>query len=89
MGKKSGGRVRVKQVGPKAPPVMNPMEALQIPPEEMIRLPPQPDRKYQVIWPIRKLSSSAVVGSLILFCCYNNRCLTCFESSFFVWRLES
>lgn len=54
MGKKGGGRVRVKQVGPKVPAVMNPMDALQIPPEEMIRLPPQPDRKYQVIWPIRK-----------------------------------
>jgi len=55
MGKKGGGRVRVKQVGPKVPSaMMNPMEALQIPPEEMVQLPPQPDRKYQIIWPIRK-----------------------------------
>ena len=45
----------MKQVGPKMPSGMaNPMEALQIPQEEMIQLPPQPDRKYQIIWPIRK-----------------------------------
>lgn len=61
MGKKGGGRVRVKQVGPKVPSVMNPMDALQIPPEEMIRLPPQPDRKYQIIWPIRKYCTVATL----------------------------
>ena len=44
----------MKQVGPKMPSGMtNPMDALQIPQEEMIQLPPQPDRKYQIIWPIR------------------------------------
>lgn len=47
----------MKQVGPKAPkPFVNPMEALAIPPDEMIRLPPPPDRSYQIFWPIRKYS---------------------------------
>jgi hypothetical protein len=62
MGKKAGGGVRVKQVGPKIPKMVNPMEALQIPPDEMIRLPPQPDRKYQIIWPIRKSSAAVSDG---------------------------
>jgi signal recognition particle subunit SRP19 len=54
MGKK-GGKVRVKQMGSKAPKgMMNPMDALAIPPEEMIHLPPSPDRSYQMFWPIRK-----------------------------------
>jgi hypothetical protein len=54
MGKGSRG-VRIKQVGPKAPKgMMNPMDALAIPPEEMIHLPPPPDRSYQIFWPIRK-----------------------------------
>ena len=56
MGKKGGNRgVRIKQVGPKAPKgMMNPMDALAIPPEEMIHLPPPPDRNYQIFWPIRE-----------------------------------
>lgn len=56
MGKKGGNRgVRIKQVGPKMPKnMMNPMDALAIPPEEMIHLPPPPDRSYQIFWPISK-----------------------------------
>jgi hypothetical protein len=50
MGKKSGGRVRVKQVGPKAP--VNPLDALSIPPEEMITFPVKPDTNVSQIWPM-------------------------------------
>jgi hypothetical protein len=54
MGKGNRG-VRIKQVGPKAgKAMMNPMDALAIPAEEMIHLPPTPDRNYQIFWPIRK-----------------------------------
>mmetsp|Transcript_29409 Transcript_29409/g.45268 ORF Transcript_29409/g.45268 Transcript_29409/m.45268 type:complete len:210 (-) Transcript_29409:96-725(-) len=57
MGKK-GGKVRVKQMGAKAPKgLMNPMDALAIPPEEMIHLPPPPDRSYQIFWPIHETFS--------------------------------
>lgn len=52
MGKK-GGKIRLKQVGPKGPKaMMNPMDDLMIPPEEMINLPPPPDRSFQIFWPI-------------------------------------
>jgi signal recognition particle subunit SRP19 len=60
MGKKKGGGVRIKQVGPnKAAKAMmnmsaNPMEDLMIPPEEMVHLPPPPDRNCQIFWPIRE-----------------------------------
>lgn len=55
MGKKGGNRgVRIKQMGPKAPKMFNPMEDLAIPQEEMIHLPPPPDRNYQIFWPMRK-----------------------------------
>lgn len=52
MGKKSGGRVRVKQMGaPKMP--ANPLADLAIPPEEMIHLPPKPDSNSGFfIWPV-------------------------------------
>lgn len=50
MGKKSGGRVRVKQVGAKAP--VNPLDALTIPPDEMINFPPKPDTNIAHVWPI-------------------------------------
>jgi signal recognition particle subunit SRP19 len=58
MGKKKQG-VRIKQVGPKQPPMIpNPMEALaNIPADEMVHLPPPPDRSYQVIWPIHETFS--------------------------------
>lgn len=58
MGKKGGGRVRIKQMGPKG--VGNPssllptMDDLAIPNEEMINLPPPPDRSYQIFWPIHE-----------------------------------
>jgi len=52
MGKKSGGRVRVKQMGgPKMP--MNPLADLTIPPEEMIHLPKKPDSNSGIlVWPL-------------------------------------
>lgn len=50
MGKKGGGRVRVKQVGPKAP--VNPLESLAIPPEEMINFPVKPDTNISHVWPL-------------------------------------
>lgn len=54
---KSKGKVRIKQVGPKQPPgamPMNPMDAFQIPADEMVHLPPPPDRTYKVFWPIHE-----------------------------------
>jgi hypothetical protein len=61
MGKKKGGGVRIKQVGPNkaakaAMNMGNPMEEFMngIPPEEMVHLPPPPDRNYQIFWPIRE-----------------------------------
>ena len=69
MGKKGGGNrgVRIKQVGPKGPKgLMNPMDALTIPPEEMINLPPPPDRSYQIFWPIRKLHQESRVCPQVL-----------------------
>jgi hypothetical protein len=55
MGKKGGG-VRIKQLGAKGPKMFNPMDELTagIPTDEMIKLPPPPDRKFQMYWPIRK-----------------------------------
>lgn len=52
MGKKKGGQVRIK--GPKMPPavpMMNPMEDF-VAPNEMVHLPPPPDRSYSINWPI-------------------------------------
>jgi len=62
MGKKKSGGVRVKQIGPKNAPqipsgMLNPMEALQIPQDEMVHLPPPPDRSYQIFWPIHETFS--------------------------------
>lgn len=63
MGKKKGGGIRIKQTGPtKAQKDMmkqmasgaNPMEDLMIPPEEMVHLPPAPDRNFQMFWPIHE-----------------------------------
>lgn len=54
MGKKGGGRVRVKQMGPKgmgAP--VNPMAELNnIAPEDQIVFPPRPDSSVTHIWPM-------------------------------------
>lgn len=54
MGKKAGGRVRVKQLGPKGgmPMIGNPMDELSIPPDEMIQLPPRMDKSLSQIWPL-------------------------------------
>ena len=55
MGKKGGGRVRVKQMAaPKMP--ANPLADLAIPPEEMIHLPEKPasDSGY-LFWPMSEL----------------------------------
>ena len=55
MGKKSGGRVRVKQIGkPAGAAGLNPMADLAIPPEEMIHLPPKQDSNTTHVWPISK-----------------------------------
>eukprot|EP00567_Pseudictyota_dubia_P002128 CAMPEP_0197468204 /NCGR_PEP_ID=MMETSP1175-20131217/65963_1 /TAXON_ID=1003142 /ORGANISM="Triceratium dubium, Strain CCMP147" /LENGTH=214 /DNA_ID=CAMNT_0043004299 /DNA_START=6 /DNA_END=646 /DNA_ORIENTATION=- len=51
MGKK-GGKVRVKQVGPKGGMPVNPLADLAIPPEEMINLPPKPDTNISHVWPM-------------------------------------
>ena len=59
MGKKGGGAVRIKQVGPKGSGIgkmpINPMEEFMIPPHEQIHLPPPPDRNMQFFWPMSKL----------------------------------
>jgi hypothetical protein len=60
--KKGGGGVRIKQVGPtkqqKAAMNMgNPMEDLMVPPEDMVNLPPPPNRNFQIFWPIREYLS--------------------------------
>jgi signal recognition particle subunit SRP19 len=71
MGKKKGA-VRVKQVGPKMPPMMpvNPMEAFQIPPEEMVNLPPDPDRKYQIFWPMHETFTMKTTGFQVIYPSY-------------------
>ena len=81
MGKKGGNRgVRIKQVGPKAPKgLLNRMDAWTIPPEEMIHLPPPPDRSYQIFWPIRtfiRLSCNRMfisVGREVVCFCLNHK----------------
>jgi hypothetical protein len=54
MGKKGGGRVRVKQVGPKMPAnITNPLADLAVPPEDMIHLPVKPDSNSGFLfWPM-------------------------------------
>lgn len=53
MGKKGGGRVRIKQVGGGAKMPGNPLADLAIPSEEMIHLPPKPDSNAGfLIWPM-------------------------------------
>lgn len=55
MPKKSGGRVRIKQMGPKggaSAAALNPMADLAIPPEEMIHLPPKQDSKTTHFYPM-------------------------------------
>lgn len=71
MGKKKGGGVRIKQVGPKQPMMpVNPMEALQIPEEEMIHMQPPPDRTYKVFWPIHETFSMDITGFQVIYPSY-------------------
>ena len=70
MGKKGG--VRIKQVGPRQPamPMINPMEDLQIPADEMVHLPPPPDRSYKVFWPIQETFSMDTAGFQVIYPSY-------------------
>jgi signal recognition particle subunit SRP19 len=70
MGKKRAGAVRIKQVGPKAPAQLPSMEDFVIPPEEMIHLPPPPDRKYQVFWPIHETFTLKIEGFQVIYPSY-------------------
>ena len=55
MGKKAGGRVRIKQVGPKGGAnMLNPLADLAIPPDQMVNLPPKMDSKITHCWPLCK-----------------------------------
>jgi len=84
--KKGGGVVRVKQLGPKAPPLpqtlpFHPMmmEALQPQQQpslsgaegwEEIHLPPAPDRNYQVVWPIHEAFTLDATGFRVIYPSY-------------------
>eukprot|EP00934_Nitzschia_sp_Nitz4_P001478 Nitzschia sp. Nitz4//scaffold5_size260463//18311//19042//NITZ4_000938-RA/size260463-augustus-gene-0.25-mRNA-1//-1//CDS//3329555208//1478//frame0 len=68
MGRKGG--IRIKQVGPKAPKMFNPMEDLAIPPEEMINMPPPPDRSFQLFWPIHETFTMDPTGFIIIYPSY-------------------
>jgi hypothetical protein len=89
MGRKGGGGMRVKQMGgpTKEQKAMmkqmaegggmgggNPMDQFMIPPDQMVNLPPTPNRKAQIFWPMRKF--------LILFIYY-----VCFMCCFVVLLL--
>ena len=43
------------------------MDEFQIPPEEMIHLPPNPDRSYQVFWPLHESFSMKVDGFQVIY----------------------
>ncbi len=71
MGKKGGGRVRVKQVGPKMPAMpVNPMEAMAIPESEQIRIPPPVDRKMQLFWPMHETFSMQTEDFQVIYPSY-------------------
>ena len=74
MGKKRAGGVRIKQMAPKGmpanPAAMPTFEDLMTPPEEMIHLPPTPDRKYQIIWPIQETFSLQTDGFQVIYPSY-------------------
>jgi signal recognition particle subunit SRP19 len=70
MGKNKGG-VRIKQVGPKQPAMpVNPMEGLQIPTDEMVHLPPPPDRSYKLFWPMHETFSMDTTGFQVIYPSY-------------------
>eukprot|EP00522_Entomoneis_paludosa_P015432 CAMPEP_0172444070 /NCGR_PEP_ID=MMETSP1065-20121228/4198_1 /TAXON_ID=265537 /ORGANISM="Amphiprora paludosa, Strain CCMP125" /LENGTH=207 /DNA_ID=CAMNT_0013194489 /DNA_START=48 /DNA_END=671 /DNA_ORIENTATION=+ len=77
MGKKRGGGVRVKQVGPKVAPAMPSMEDFAIPADEMVNLPPTPDRSYQVIWPIHETFTMKIEGFRVIYPSYLDSTKTC------------
>ena len=71
MGKKSGGRVRVKQMGGGAKMPPNPLADLAIPSDEMIHLPTKPDSNAGfLIWPMseKKLLFSLYESSHAMSC---------------------
>lgn len=77
MGKKKGGGVRVKQVGPKLgaglnpAAMLNPMEAfMNDPAAQQIKLPPQPNRKYQMFWPLSESFSMKTEGFQVIYPSY-------------------
>jgi len=83
MGKKKGGGVRIKQVGPKGPSAqnlqaaLNPLEALTDPtsaggidPRDIVNLPPPPDRSYQIYWPITETFSMKTDNFQIIYPSY-------------------
>eukprot|EP00536_Pseudo-nitzschia_multiseries_P003909 jgi/Psemu1/158974/gw1.62.106.1 len=76
--KKGGGMVRVKQTGPtKAQRDMmkqmasgNPMEEFMIPPEDMVNLPPTPDRNFQMFWPLQESFTMDPTGFFVIYPSY-------------------
>jgi hypothetical protein len=51
----------------------NPMDQFMIPPDQMVNLPPTPNRKAQIFWPMRKLLVFLLYYVLLcvaLLCCY-------------------
>jgi signal recognition particle subunit SRP19 len=68
MGKKaSGGRVRIKQVGGKAPAMVNPMADLMVPPPDQIYLPPKPDTNTAIVWPIAESFTLQYTGFSVIW----------------------
>jgi len=71
MGRKGGGGMRIKQMGPTKEQrammkemqaaqngeMKNPMDEFMIPPDQMINLPPTPDRNYKMFWPMHETFS--------------------------------
>jgi len=77
MGKKKGGGVRIKQVGPKQGGVanpaalLNPMEAMMNDPAaQQIQMPPQPNRSYQMFWPLHESLSMKIDSFQVIYPSY-------------------
>eukprot|EP00529_Nitzschia_sp_RCC80_P036865 CAMPEP_0113459802 /NCGR_PEP_ID=MMETSP0014_2-20120614/10650_1 /TAXON_ID=2857 /ORGANISM="Nitzschia sp." /LENGTH=198 /DNA_ID=CAMNT_0000351417 /DNA_START=246 /DNA_END=842 /DNA_ORIENTATION=+ /assembly_acc=CAM_ASM_000159 len=49
---------------------MNPMEEFMIPPEEMVHLPPPPDRNMQFFWPMSETFSMDTAGFITIYPSY-------------------
>lgn len=80
MGKRAGA-VRVKQMGPKMPPMaaMPTLEDFATPPEAMLHLPPPPDRSYQVIWPMRETFTMKFDDFRVIYPSYLDSNKTCHQ----------